>query len=42
MGAIAQMGERLNGIQKVKGSIPFGSIQPKARAICAGFWRLTA
>ncbi len=24
-GAVAQLGERLNGIQEVKGSIPFGS-----------------
>ena len=24
-GAVAQLGERLNGIQEVEGSIPFGS-----------------
>jgi hypothetical protein len=27
MGAVAQLGERLNGIQEVKGSIPFSSMQ---------------
>ena len=26
-GAVAQLGERLNGIQEVEGSIPFGSTQ---------------
>ena len=26
VGAVAQLGERLNGIQEVKGSIPFGSM----------------
>ena len=25
-GAVAQLGERLNGIQEVRGSIPLGSI----------------
>jgi hypothetical protein len=28
-GAIAQLGERLNGIQEVVGSIPSGSTKPK-------------
>ena len=27
-GAVAQLGERLNGIQEVDGSIPFGSTNP--------------
>ena len=27
-GAIAQLGERLNGIQEVRGSIPLGSTSP--------------
>ncbi len=27
-GAVAQLGERLNGIQEVEGSIPFGSTRP--------------
>ncbi len=26
-GAVAQLGERLNGIQEVRGSIPLGSIK---------------
>ena len=26
VGAVAQLGERLNGIQEVRGSIPLGSI----------------
>ena len=32
-GAVAQLGERLNGIQEVDGSIPFGStrLRPKLR-----------
>jgi hypothetical protein len=28
-GAVAQLGERLNGIQEVEGSIPFGSTKIK-------------
>ena len=28
-GAVAQLGERLNGIQEVKGSIPFSSTRHK-------------
>ena len=28
-GAIAQLGERLNGIQEVVGSIPIGSTKPR-------------
>ena len=29
-GAVAQLGERLNGIQEVIGSIPFGSTTPSS------------
>ena len=29
VGAVAQLGERLNGIQEVRGSIPLGSIRMK-------------
>ena len=30
-GAVAQLGERLNGIQEVRGSIPLGSIAQSVR-----------
>src|SRR5689334_623792 len=30
-GAVAQLGERLNGIQEADGSIPFGSTTPRLR-----------
>ena len=35
LGAIAQMGERLNGIQEVSGSIPLGSTKTKRRRVLA-------
>ena len=36
LGAVAQMGERLNGIQEVSGSIPLGSISgnPETPNLC--------
>ena len=34
-GAVAQLGERLNGIQEVDGSIPFGSTNSSAVAACS-------
>ncbi len=36
-GAVAQLGERLNGIQEVAGSIPAGST-PDSKALVAGFF----
>jgi hypothetical protein len=30
-GAVAQLGERLNGIQEVEGSIPFGSTNSQTK-----------
>ena len=32
-GAVAQLGERLNGIQEVEGSIPFGSTKIRIKQI---------
>ncbi len=38
-GGVAQLGERLNGIQEVRGSIPLTSIpEPAASKLC-GRWR---
>jgi hypothetical protein len=38
-GAIAQLGERLNGIQEVDGSIPFGSTNTLKTPAHAGVFR---
>ena len=39
-GAIAQLGERLNGIQEVSGSIPLSSTTPESRTRFSGFFIL--